>query len=306
MELRVLRYFIEVAREGSITGAARALHISQPTLSKQLKELEAELGCKLFVRGNYNVRLTEEGILLRKRAEDILDMADKTVEEFQSLNDVTGGDVRIGCAESWLIHHLASVLKEFRLRYPGLRFHITSGDTRVVVNDLEQGLSDFAVIVEPPDLSKYNYLSLPGGDTWGLLMRTDDPLAQKTAICPADLQGVPLISSPQSLRADLPRWCGEAVDQLNMVGTINLFYNGSVFVREGLGCLLVFDRLADVSPGSGLCFRPLSPRLETKMYIIWKKYQVFTPIAERLVELLKERFSGQPEVPDGQDAAPSD
>ncbi len=167
MELRVLRYFIEVAREGGITGAARALHISQPTLSKQLKELEAELGCKLFVRGNYNVHLTEEGILLRKRAEDILDMADKTVGEFQSLNDVTGGDVRIGCAESWLIHDLANAVKDFRRQYPGLRFHITSGDTRVVVNDLEQGLSDFAVIVEPPDLSKYNYLSLPGGDTWG-------------------------------------------------------------------------------------------------------------------------------------------
>ncbi len=295
MELRVLRYFIEVAREGSITGAARTLHISQPTLSKQLKELEGELGCRLFVRGNYNVRLTEEGILLRKRAEDILEMADKTIDEFQSLNDLTGGDVRIGCAESWLIHHLAGVLKEFRLQYPGLRFHITSGDTRVVVNDLEQGLSDFAVIVEPPDLSKYNYLSLPGGDTWGLLMRADDPLARKEAICPADLQGVPLITSPQSIRADLPRWCGETVDQLNIVGTVNLFYNGSVFVREGLGCLLVFDRLADVSPGSGLCFRPLSPKLETKMYIIWKKYQVFTPIAQRLTDLLKERFSAHPQ-----------
>ena len=291
MELRVLRYFIEVAREGSITGAARTLHISQPTLSKQLKELEAELGCKLFVRGNYNVRLTEEGILLRKRAEDILDMTDRTIEEFQSLNDVTGGEVRIGCAESELIHHLAGAIKDSRLQYPGLRFHITSGDTRVVVNDLEQGLSDFAVIVEPPDLTRYNYLSLPGGDTWGLLMRTDNPLAQKTEIWPQDLKGVPLISSPQSLRVDLPRWCGEAVDQLNMVGTVNLFYNGSVFVKEGLGCLLVFDRLTDVGPESGLCFRPLTPKLETKMYIIWKKYQVFSPIAERLVEFLKERFS---------------
>ncbi|MCD8131837.1 MAG: LysR family transcriptional regulator [Lachnospiraceae bacterium] len=290
MELRVLRYFIEVAREGSITGAARALHISQPTLSKQLKELEAELGCKLFVRGNYNVHLTEEGILLRKRAEDILDMTDKTIGEFQSLNDVTGGDVRIGCAESWLIRYLASAIKDFRQQYPGLWFHITSGDTRVVVNDLEQGLSDFAVIVEPPDLSRYNYLSLPGGDTWGLLMRMDNPLAQKAAICPEDLQGIPLITSPQSIRADLPRWCGEMVDQLNIVGTVNLFYNGSVFVREGLGCLLVFDRLADVSLESGLCFKPLSPKLETRMYIIWKKYQVFTPIAERLIDLLKERF----------------
>ena len=291
MELRVLRYFTEVAREGSITGAARTLHISQPTLSKQLKELEAELGCKLFVRGNYNVRLTEEGILLRKRAEDILDMADKTMDEFKSLNDVTGGDIRIGCAESYLISYLADVIKEFKEQYPLLRFHITSGDTRVVANDLEQGLSDFAVIVEPPDLSKYNYLSLPGGDTWGLLMRSDNPLAAKDSLCLDDLKDVPLIISPQSIKNDLPRWCGEAVDQLNFVGTVNLFYNGSIFVREGLGNMLVFDKLADVSKESGLCFRPLSPKLETKMYIIWKKYQVFTPIAERLVEALKEKFS---------------
>ena len=290
MELRVLRYFIEVAREGSITNAARALHISQPTLSKQLKELEAELSCKLFVRGNYNVHLTEEGILLRKRAEDILNMTDKTIDEFKSLNEVTGGDIRIGCAESYLISHLANVIKDFRLQYPSLRFHITSGDTRVVINDLEQGLSDFAVIVEPPDLSKYNYLSLPGDDTWGLLMRADNPLANKTSLSLEDLKDVPLIISPQSIKNDLPRWCGEAVDKLNFVGTVNLFYNGSVFVKEGLGNMLVFDKLADVSCESGLCFRPLSPKLETRMYIIWKKYQVFTPIAEKLVELLKERF----------------
>ncbi|MCD7844746.1 MAG: LysR family transcriptional regulator [Oscillospiraceae bacterium] len=294
MELRVLRYFLEVAREGSITGAARALHISQPTLSKQLKELEGELGCKLFVRGNYNVRLTEEGILLRRRAEDMLDMADKTMEEFRSLKDVTGGDVRIGCAESWLISCLARVLKGLREQYPGLRFHITSGDTRVVLNDLAQGLSDFGVIAEPPDLTRYNALPLPGADAWGLLMRRDDPLAARDVITPADLQGVPLISSPQSLRADLPRWCGEFADRLNIVGTVNLFYNGSVLVREGLGCLLVFDRLADTSPETDLCFRPLSPRLETKIYIIWKKYQVFTPIAERLAERLKETFSEGP------------
>ncbi len=291
MELRVLRYFIEVAREGSITGAAKSLHISQPTLSRQLKDLEYELGCKLFVRGNYNIHLTEEGILLRKRAEDILKMTDKTIDEFKSLNDITGGDISIGCAESYLIKYIADVIKDFRRQYPGLRLHITSGDTRVVVNDLEQGLSDFAVIAEPPDLSKYNYIELPDADVWGLLMRRDNPLAQKSVICPDDLNNVPLISSPQSLKADLPRWCGEAIDSLNIIGTVNLFYNGSVFVKEGLGCLLVFDRLADVS--SELCFRPLYPKLETKMFIIWKKYQIFTPIAERLINMLKTRFSDQ-------------
>ena len=291
MELRVLNYFLEVAREGSITGASKVLHISQPTLSKQLKDLEYELGCKLFVRSNYSVKLTDEGLLLRKRAEDILDMANKTLEEFSNLNDITGGDVRIGCAESYNMKYLADVIKDFRIKYPGLRFHIKSGDTKQVTEDLERGLSDFAVIVEPPDLSKYNYLTLPEADTWGLLMRNDSPLAEKNAIHSEDLIGLPLIISEQAFKADLPRWCGERLDDLNLIGSINLFYNGSVCVKSGLCYMLTFDRLADVSAENGLCFRPLSPALKTQMFIIWKKYQLFTPIAEKLIDELKKRFT---------------
>ncbi len=291
MELRVLRYFLEVAREGSITGAAKALHISQPTLSKQLKDLENELGSKLFVRSNYSVKLTDEGILLRKRAEDILEMADKTLEEFSNLNDITGGDVRIGCAESCYVSYLAEAIKDFRDRYPGLRFHITSGNTRQVTEELERGLSDFAVIVEPPDLSKYNYLTLPEADTWGVLMPSDSPLTEKSVIQLEDLYGLPLIASEQSFKVDFPRWCGEKLDQLNIVGSVNLFYNGSVCVKAGLCYMMTFDHLADVSAESGLCFRPLSPPLKTQMFIIWKKYQVFTPIAEKLIDELKHRFS---------------
>jgi len=291
MELRVLRYFLEVAREGSITGAAKALHISQPTLSKQLKDLENELGSKLFVRSNYSVKLTDEGILLRKRAEDILEMADKTLEEFSNLNDITGGDVRIGCAESCYVSYLAEAIKDFRDKYPGLRFHITSGDTRQVTEELERGLSDFAVIVEPPDLSKYNYLTLPEADTWGVLMPSDSTLTKKSVIQLEDLYGLPLIASEQSFKVDFPRWCGEKLDQLNIIGSVNLFYNGSVCVKTGLCYMLTFDHLADVSVKSGLCFRPLSPALKTQMFIIWKKYQVFTPIAEKLIDELKHRFS---------------
>lgn len=291
MELRVLKYFLEVAREGSITGAAKVLHISQPTLSKQLKDLEYELGSKLFVRSNYSVKLTDEGILLRKRAEDILEMADKTLEEFSHLNDITGGDVRIGCAESCNIKYLADTIKDFRKIYPGLRFHITSGDTRQVTENLERGLLDFAVIVEPPDLSRYNYLTLPEADIWGLLMPRESPLSEKSAIQLEDLIGLPLIVSDQAAKVDLPRWCGEKLDALNLIGSVNLFYNGSVCVKSGLCYMLVFDHLADVSEESGLCFRPLSPALKTQMFIIWKKYQVFTPIAEKLVNELKKRFS---------------
>ena len=291
MEIRVLRYFLEIAREGNMTRAADFLHVSQPTLSKQMKELETELGKKLFKRGSNSVSLTDEGMLLRKRAEDILDMVDKTADEFKALGSITGGEVHIGCAESCLIRYLARTIRKFQAQYPLFRYHLTSGMTEQVTERLDKGLLDFAVIVEPPNLSRYNYLTIPGADTWGVLMRKDSPLSAKDRIRAEDLSGLPLICSPQSIKADLPRWCGEQIDTLNLSGTVNLFYNGSVFVKEGLGYLLTFEHLADTGSDSSLCFRPLYPVLETKMYVIWKKYQVFTPIAELLLNNLKEDLS---------------
>lgn len=290
MEIRVLRYFLEIAREGSMTKAADILHVTQPTLSKQIKELEQELGKKLFQRRSTSVSLTDEGMLLRKRAEDILDMVDKTISEFKELNNITGGDVLIGCAESYYICYLAQIIKEFQKQYPGFRYHIKSGDTEQTAEKLDRGLLDFAVIVEPPDLSKYNYLVFPEPDTWGLLMRKDHPLAQKEWVEIDDLYSIPIFCSEQAAKVDLPRWCGEKLDQLNVAGTFTLFYNGSVFVREGLGCMLTFDKLADTSEDSQLCFRPIRPALETKMYIIWKKYQVFTPIAGLFLQQLKNNL----------------
>lgn len=287
MEIRVLRYFLEIARERSMTRAAERLHLSQPTLSRQMKDLEQELGKKLFRRGSSSVSLTSEGMLLRKRAEDILDMVDKTADEFKALDEITGGEVRIGCAESHQIKHLARVLKKFQKQYALFRYHLSSGNTEQVTERLDRGLFDFAVIVEPPDLSRYNYLEVPDKDTWGVVMRKDSPLAQKERIRVEDLQGLPLICSEQSMREDIPRWCGEKVDELLFAGSTNLFYNGSVLVKEGLGYMLTFEHLADTGADSALCFRPLEPPLETKMYIIWKKYQIFTPIAERLLEMFK-------------------
>lgn len=290
MEIRVLRYFLEIAREGNMTRAAEYLHVSQPTLSKQMKELEQELGKKLFRRGSSSVSLTSEGMLLRKRAEDILDMVDKTTNEFHALDDVSGGEVHIGCAESYQIKYLAQSMKKLKEQYPLFRYHLTSGNTEQVTERLDKGLFDLAVIVEPPDLSKYNYLEIPEANRWGLLMKNDSPLAAKEHICAEDLTGLDLICSIQAMQVDIPRWCGEMADTLNLSGTVNLFYNGSVFVREGLGYMLTFEKLADTNAESDLCFRPLYPPLETKMYVIWKKYQVFTPIAEKLVEELKRHF----------------
>ncbi|MBQ8967433.1 LysR family transcriptional regulator [Ruminococcus sp.] len=288
MEIRVLRYFLAIAREENMTRAAERLHISQPSLSKEIKKLEEELGHELFIRGNKSMRLNDEGMLLRKRAEDIVAMADKTAEEFRRLDDIIGGEIRIGCAESHLIKYLARSIKSFKEQYPNFIFHIFSGDTEPVVERLDRGILDLAVIVEPPNLSKYNYLTIPESDRWGVVMQRGSRLAEKSEITFEDLYGLPLFCSEQSIRVDFPRWCGEDMDKLNFAGTVNLAYNGSVLVKEGLGYLLTFEHLIDTSPESGLCFRPITPLLETSMYIIWKKYQVFSPIAELFLKKLKE------------------
>lgn len=287
MELRVLRYFLAVAREGSVTHAARRLHISQPTLSKQLKDLEGELGKKLFVRSSFSVRLTEEGMLLRKRAEDILDMVDKTEEEFKALGEVNGGDIHIGAAESDGVKYLARHIKALQTQYPRVRVHLYSGDRNDLAQRMEQGLLDFAVLVESNDLSKYNRLPLPGADDWGVILRRDHPLAEKTELTPADLLEIPLICPRQGLQRELSDWFQEKVDRLNIVATCNLAYNGGVLAREGLGCLLSFDKLINTGPDSPLCFRPLMPPLQSKLFLVWKKYAVFSPAAEVFLKQLQ-------------------
>ena len=291
MEIRVLRYFLEIARTGNMSRAAETLHVTQPTLSRQMKEMEQELGKRLFRRNSAGLSLTDEGMLLRKRAEDILDMVDKTEEEFKALDDIAGGEVHIGCAESHQIKYLARTIKAFKAKYPLFRYHLTSGNTEQVAERLDRGLIYLAVIVEPPNLSKYNYVEIPEANTWGLVMKKEDVLAQKESIRFEDLTGLELICSEQGMKFDISRWCGEKADQLKLSGTINLAYNGSVFVKEGLGYMLSFDKLVDTGSDSELCFRPLMPLLETKMYVIWKKYQVFTPIAELLLDELKGQLS---------------
>ena len=296
MEIRVLRYFLEVAREGNITRAAAYLHISQPTLSRQLKELEEELGKKLFVRSNYSVKLTEEGMLLRKRAEDILDMVDKTTEEFKALDEINGGDIRIGCAESDGIKYVARAAKNLHRRYPNIRYHIYSSGTEAVNERLDRGLLDFAVIVQEVDLSRYNYLRLPVQDAWGVLMRKDDPLAQRETIQAGDLRNLPLICSRQALEEEMVKWFGDELEKLNIVATYDLMYNASILTREGLGYTIGFQNLIDTGADSELCVRPLEPPLASPMYLIWKKYQVFTPVASLLLEELKGQITyGQEE-----------
>ncbi len=290
MELRTMRYFLAVAREENMTRAAELLHVTQPTLSKQLKSLEDELGKKLFVRHSFHIELTEEGVLLRKRAEDLVSMADKITTEFLSLDDVLGGEIYLGLAESYQIRSLAAEIKTLKNTYPDLRYHITSGDTEQVTEKLDRGVIDFALLAEEPNTEKYHYLTFPKADVWGVVMPKDCPLAKKQSVSIDDLTGLPLFCSEQGWSRDIPRWCGNKIDNLHLEGSFRLSYNGSLFVKEGLGYLLTFEYLIDTSPDSGLVFRPLTPKFETKLYFIWKKYQIFTPIAEKMLEKLREKF----------------
>ena len=290
MEIRVLRYFLETAREGNMTRASERLFISQPTMSKQLKELENELGTKLFIRSNYSIRLTEAGMLLRERAEDILSLVDKTEAEFRSLEETNSGDIYVGAPESEAMSLFAKVVRDLQKEYPRIRCNIYSGDLEAVCDRFDKGLLDFAMVMSYVDLSKYNYLKMPANDTWGLLLRRDDPLAQKEAFHVQELKGLPLICSKQWADHEFPQWFGPAAGEANIVATYNLAYNGSVMVKSGIGCAIVLDHLIDTSPASGLVFRPLLDVPQLEMYMIWRKYQTFTPIAELLMKMLLDRF----------------
>lgn len=293
MEIRTLRYFLAVSREENMTRAAEMLHVTQPTLSKALKSLEEELGRKLFTRHSFSIRLTDEGVLLRERAEDLVSMADKIEKEFVSLDDITGGELFLGLAESYLIRYIADAIRALKERYPRLQYHITSGDTEQVADKLRKGILDFVVLAEEPDAGKYDFLPFPEADIWGLVFPADDPLAKKAVIELDDLIGRPLFCSEQAWNHEIASWAGDTFTQLHLEGSFRLSYNGSIFARSGLGYLLTFDKLIDVSQGSGLVFVPLAPRLETKLYLVWKKYQTFTPIADRFLMQMRTEFQKQ-------------
>ena len=289
MELRVLRYFLTIAREGNITNAANALHVTQPTLSRQIHDLEEELGQQLFVRGSHSVTLTPEGMLLRKRAEEILDLVQKTEQEFAQTEEAVSGEVYIGAGETVGVHYLTRAARQLQESYPDIRIHISSGDATDVREDLDKGLIDFGLLFAPVDLSRYNVIHLAYQDTWGVLMRRDSPLAQKAALRLSDLKGQPLIVSRQIYKTNrLQEWFGEPAGQLQVVGTYNLVYNGSLMVEDGMGYAICLDGIINVTGDSPLCFRPLEPRRQADMYIVWKKYQIFSPAAERFLNVLRD------------------
>ncbi len=289
MELRVLQYFLAVARENSISGAAQFLHLSQPTLSRQLKELEEELGKQLFIRGNRRITLTEEGMILRRRAEEVIELIQKAEDEIAASDAVLAGDILIGAGETDGNRFLIKTMKEIQKDYPLVHFHIVSGDKAMITEAIDRGSIDFGIVFGNVDTAKYDSITIHHDDTWGVLMRRDTELAGKEFVTAEDLMDKPLIISRQAFQySDLKNFFHIEQEQLNIVATYSLLFNGSLMVDEGLGYAICFDKLINVSGDSNLCFRPLKPKIKARMNIIWKKYQVFSKPAQKFLQKLQE------------------
>ncbi len=296
MDIRVLRYFLAVAREETIVGAANLLHISQPTLSRQLLDLEKELGAQLFVRGKRKINLTDEGLFLRKRAQEIVELFDKTEAQFHALGETITGDICIGGGETEATRLIAKIAMELSAENPGIKYHIFSGNADDVTERIDKGLLDFGILIEPTDVSKYDFIRLPHKEVWGLLMRKDSPLADKEKISPADVVGLPLITSRQSLvKHQMSNWLLQDLEELNIVATYNLLFNASLMVEEGLGYALCIAGLINTSGDSSLCFRPLAPSLEAGLVVVWKKHQAFSNAAALLLKRMQEEFRELPQ-----------
>ena len=294
MELRVLQYFLAVTREQSISGAAESLHLSQPTLSRQLKELEEELGKQLFIRGNRRISLTEEGMILRKRAEEVMDLIHKAQQEISVTDHAISGDVFIGAGETDGVRLLARAARKLQESYPDIRYHIASGDTTDVLENLDKGLIDFGLLLSTVDASKYDSVRFPVKDTYGILMRKDSPLAGKDFLTPEDLLDKPLIFNRNTRDGDqLMSWLNKSRSKIHTAATYNLLFNASLMVEEGLGYAFALDKIIHVTENSCLLFKPLSPAVHAEMNLIWKKYQFFSKAAQKFLEEITSVAAGQ-------------
>ena len=290
MDIRTMQYYLAVVREGTISAAAQTLHVAQPSLSRQMKELEEELGAALFMRGNRKITLTEEGMVLRKRAEEMVRLMQMTEDEISQVKNHVSGSVRIGAGESWSFHYLSRTAANLAEEHPDIRFHITSGDTQDLMDQLNNGLIDFAVIFTDVDHMLYQSIKLPAEDSFGLLMPKDCPLAEKEALRLSDLKGLPVIVS----RAAEPYFAGsEELSSLNVIATYNLVYNASLLVEDGLGYAICFDKLINTTGDSPLCMRPIIPQIKTAGYLIWKKYQVFSLAVQMFIDRIRDTIGLQ-------------
>ena len=295
MEIRALKYFLVAAREGSITKAANSLGLTQPNLSRQINFLERDIGKKLFIRSNYKIKLTDEGVLFKRRAEEIIDMIEKTRAEFKSGDKIIAGNIRIGGGETYAIELITKIMRNIQKENPNIQYHIYSGNSDDVSEKLDKGLLDFGIFIEPAGILKYDYIKIPAKDTWGVLMRRDSKLAKKQFVTKNDLINLPLICSRQPLYNrpsdnKFLEWFQSDFDKVNIVATYNLIYNASIMVKSGIGYAVCLDKLINTN-GSSLCFVPLKPKLESELNIVWKKGQVFSPASRIFLDTLYKKFS---------------
>lgn len=288
METRLLHYFLTVAQELNITKAAEALYITQPTLSKQMMELEQQLGKQLFIRGKRKLTLTEEGEYLRGRAKEILELLDNTEAAFHTEEQTLRGHIAIGCGETIAMDKIAKILAEFHRIHPDVQFHTHSGDADMILERLDKGLVDMGLLLGPMHQEKYDYLNIHMKDVYGLLMPMDCDLAQQEAVNIDQLKSLPMIMAEQTFSGhqDL-EWFGADHSVLNVVATYNLIYNATFLVEHGIGYALCLDRLVNTQ-GRNLTFRPITPELSVDLYIVTKKYQTFSPAVKAFLEELKQ------------------
>lgn len=296
MELRVLKYFLVVAREENITKAAKMLHITQPTLSRQLMQMEEEFGVSLFKRSKHSIILTEEGMILRRRAQELVDLAEKTAKEVSRQDEVISGEIAIGCGETKNLEPMAKVMAAFQQAYGEVQFILYTGIADDVKERIEQGTLDFGLLIEPVDVSKYSYLRMPLKDRWTVLMRQDHTLAAKEAVEPQDLAGQRLIMPARlSVKNQVEAWLGRWQSDVRLAVYMNLSaYNKMVLTDNGVGLALGLD-FDTVLPG--LCMRPMKPFIENGSYMAWKKNQFLSPLLERFIEFtevyLQEHYGAQ-------------
>ncbi len=285
MELRVLKYFLMAAREENITKAAALLHITQPTLSRQLMQLEEELGVKLFHRSKHSIILTEDGMLLKRRAQEIIDLTDKTEQEFSRKDGVISGEIAIGCGETQSMAFLSQQMVSFQRNHPLVQYNIYSAIADDIKERLEKGLLDMGLLMEPVDIGKYEFVRMPKKEHWGILIRKDSPLALKPFVTPEDLAKVPLLMVKRDIvKNELASWFGEYYDRLEIAATYNLILNAAIMVQNNVGAALCFN-LGTVY--DNLCFVPLSPQLETGSVLAWKKNQTFSPAATEFLRFVR-------------------
>ena len=288
MEIRVLRYFLAVVREEGINRAAEALHITQPTLSRQLSQLEEEVGVKLFHRGAKKITLTNEGILLRRRAEEILSLVDRTQRELTWQDELVEGRIVIGGGELAAMQVLSEIIERFREKYPLVTFDIFTGNADLVKEQMEKGLIDIGVLLEPVDIEKFEFIRLQGKERWVVLMRPDDPLAEKEAVNAKDLENMPLILPRRTnVQNELSNWLGDFFQEQQVLFTSNLTTNSAIIVQRGLAYSLVIEGAIPFWDKEKIAYRPLSPELTANSVLAWKRQQPFSLAASKFIEYMK-------------------